>query len=382
MQLFVDDSNSVIEKSANSTPRHSLIDVAKGMGICLIVIGHNTLFDLYFGLISDVLAAFRTPFFFFISGVTLSLTRRSWRSAVLLRADAWLKPCLVVIVALGLMKIMLGKSSFEGLLTSAVYATGFTYSWPPLWFLPHMWLVYACCFAVLIKGQSCLTSRWAQAGCFIVMTLVGYFWLQLFNSPREALVCEAQSTLTPNLFTCGLPFSADLLLVTSSFFLLGYFFSRNVKHFRAMPSLALAALGGLVALELIFKLRTDLNHREYNGILVSPAQALLGIFVMLHVCDALSRWRGAVRVLSYLGRISLFVLIFHSPVVYMITRNGPRLIDSDAVVGVLAFVVPILFSALVHYACQRHRISRALMLPYKRANRSVAVTQRVGAMKG
>ncbi|WP_296246910.1 acyltransferase family protein [Pseudomonas sp. UBA4194] len=382
MQLFTDGSNSVLEKSAGTSPRHSLIDVAKGMGICLIVIGHNTLFDVYFGLLSDVLASFRTPFFFFISGVTLSLTRRSWRAAVLLRADAWLKPCLVVIVALGLMKIVLGKSSFEGLLTSAIYATGFTYSWPPLWFLPHMWLVYACCFALLIKCQVYLKARWTQAGCFILMTIAGYFWLQLFSSPREAGVCEAQSALTSQLFTCGLPLSADLLLVTSSFFMLGYFFSNNVKNFRGMPGLGMAALLALVALEWIFKLRTDLNHREYNGMLVSPAQALLGIFVMLHVCDALSRWRVAVRVLSYLGRISLFVLIFHSPVVYLITRNGPRLIDSDAVVGTLAFVVPILFSALVHYACQRHRITRALMFPYQRPAGSVVVTQGVGALKG
>ena len=53
--------------------RFPTIDIAKGIGILLIVLGHDAGFGRYFPQFADFLGGIRMPFFFFISGVTFHL---------------------------------------------------------------------------------------------------------------------------------------------------------------------------------------------------------------------------------------------------------------------------------------------------------------------
>lgn len=53
------------------SPRLKEIDVAKGICILLMVIGHSGLT----GTLNDMIYAFHMPFFFFISGVTTNVDR-------------------------------------------------------------------------------------------------------------------------------------------------------------------------------------------------------------------------------------------------------------------------------------------------------------------
>src|SRR5690606_1335374 len=119
---------------APSRGRLPMIDVAKGIGILLIALGHNRIFSSHYGDAANFLAAFRLPFFFFISGVIFSATNRRVGSIALMRADAWLKPYLMALLAGGLLKVMVGKETVESVLLGIFYGTGFTLGWNVLWF--------------------------------------------------------------------------------------------------------------------------------------------------------------------------------------------------------------------------------------------------------
>jgi xanthine/uracil/vitamin C permease (AzgA family) len=69
--------------------------------------------------------------------------------------------------------------------------------------------------------------------------------------------------------------------------------------------------------------------------------------------------------LGYFGRTSLFILIFHAPILYWILRNLPKWLDSPLWVGIAAFVMPIVLSLAVYYICRRSALLSVLMFPLK-----------------
>jgi len=367
-------SAGVISATINDTAmaqsakkRLPMIDIAKGIGILLIVLGHNGMFNIHLPFLADLFASFRIPFFFFMSGVTFSLGDKNIRRIVIERADAWLKPCLIVVLTLGVLYVAVGRRDIESMFVSLVYASGFTFSWPPLWFLPHLWLVYVSATALLIWGARLFDVPWRRVVSLTFLAIGGYYLLQHFSSPLENPRCEEQSTFSPTLFECGLPYSADLLLITLFFFLMGHFLSSRIKSFKPHPLLGLLALGMLITLGMLFPQRMDLNHRLYENILLTPLQAFFGIFFMLCVCAYMALSAPIARVFAYFGRVSLFILIFHSPIVFYITRGLPRFVDSALIVGIAAFVIPIVFSLVLYYLCQSNRWLRLLMFPVKQS---------------
>ena len=62
-----------ISSGSLAKPRLATIDIAKGLGILLIVLGHNRIFSIYEINLANFLGSFRLPFFFFIFGVTFSI---------------------------------------------------------------------------------------------------------------------------------------------------------------------------------------------------------------------------------------------------------------------------------------------------------------------
>lgn len=360
-QSYVTASKSIAK------PRLALIDTAKGVGILLIVLGHNTLFGDYFPALSDGLMSFRLPFFFMISGVMLSLKDHNLGRIAYLRADAWLKPCAVVVIVFGLAKVVRGSAEIEGLLVALSFATGFTFAWTPLWFLPHLWLLYVAAAAILMYGQTLLTSNRNKALLLVVLCISGFAISQLYRTAIDNEACVKQLTFSMELFDCGLPFSADLLPTTLFFFLGGYFLRERIKAFVPTLFTAACALAMVILLREEFPYKFDLNTRQYANILITPMQAIIGIYAMLCICYYLARSDLMVKIFGYFGRTSLFILIFHAPVQYILLRALPRWIHSDGAVAVISFVTAIAIALMLYHLCKKSSHLSSLMLPLKRA---------------
>lgn len=348
-------------------PRLLLIDVAKGFGILLIVLGHNIIFNQNFGFLADALASFRIPFFFFVSGVTLTLAGRSVKAVAIKRADAWLKPFIVVVTLFGLLKVVAGTGTIQGILVGLVFATGFTLVWPALWFLPHLWLVYIVCTWLLTSYAPFFANLYSRAAVLLALSVLGYYSIDSFSDPISNPMCDKQLHFSRQLFDCGLPFSADLLFVTSFYFLLGHFLSAAVKRFN--PSLLHIGMIGTVFLVLCTLSSTpvDLNLRTYESLLLSPLQALCGIFLMLCLCYYCAQNKYVAASIGFFSRVSLFILLFHTPFLSWIIYHLPKWIPSQAVVGILGFVVPIAISVAIFYFVERTKVFAPLMFPRKSA---------------
>jgi fucose 4-O-acetylase-like acetyltransferase len=351
-----------------------MIDIAKGLGILLIVLGHNLLFVDNFEMFSRTLTSFRLPFFFFVSGVTLSLGDGNLRRIVMERADAWLKPCAVVIISVGVAKIIAGSANMENLLVGLSFGAGFTLAWPPLWFLPHLWLVYSCCAAILINAHTLLRSIIVKIALLGGCAAGGFYLIHLFETPYQNEACIKQLEFSMQLFKCGLPFSADLLLITSFFFFAGHFMSARIRDFKPSTTQAVGALMCLALLRQVFPVKLDLNGRLYDDLLITPLEALFGIYTLLCLCFVLSKSIYISRFFGYFGRVSLFILIFHAPVQYTMLRVLPRWIASDVIVSCAAYVIAISASISLYYVFRGNRLLSTLMFAQKANVHRRAVT--------
>jgi len=347
--------------------RSSTIDIAKGIGILLIVLGHDAGFSRYFPQFADFLGGIRMPFFFFISGVTFSLGRRDLTDIAITRADAWLKPFVVVVTIFGSLNILRGTGTFEGLVLALTYGTGYTLSPRAVWFLPHLWLLYVSCSALLMYCQHLFSTNIRRTASLTILLGVGYSVLDMFNNPYENNDCFKMTEFSTALFSCGLPMSADFLLITAVFFIFGVFMSATVKNFK-FSSLHLGmALCIVSVVWFSFGDSMNLNYRQYDHLLGTTALAFSGIYLMLALSSLLGKIAWAEKGLTFIGRGSLFILLFHMPILYnfpaILNRILPYKFAVEATVLLCAMFIPL----AIWQTCKRFQITRAMFFPiYKR----------------
>lgn len=359
-------SNVVKPTTKPSTkPRLALIDVAKGLGILLIVLGHNPIFSSTNHGFADLLSSFRLPFFFFISGTLFSYGKKSLGRVAFDRADAWLKPTAVVVIAFGLTRVLAGQAGPEPMLLGLLFATGFTLTWTPMWFLPHLWLLYVFATVLMTYGHALVNTGLKRAVGLCLMGLLGYGCLQLFDSGLTNSACLHNSQFDMNLFDCGLPFSADLLLITTTYFLAGYFVSAQVKAFQPNYLFGALTLAVLLGLHGGFGYTVDFNTRRYDHVLISTIQAMAGIYTMLCLCSLLTHSARALAFFSYFGRASLFILIFHAWLTYKLFVVLPRYLEWPWLVAVIMYLVSLMVPIVLWELAKRNKVMSMLMLPRK-----------------
>lgn len=355
--------------------RNLTIDVVKGLGIVLVVFGHNWLVlddkaELY-----RVIFSFHIPLFLLVSGLFIK-PAQSLPGLVKDKADGLLKPYLVVLGVLGLAKAAVHPGGALNYFAGMFYATGDTLSWVPMWFLPHLFLGLILAWALLRLGAMLRFPAWGWVPLLWVLGAwsLGWFWQRPLPAAGAALL---GMRLMP-----GLPWSADLLPLSTAFLLLGHVLQAPIKSLAFRPLPWLVALVGFAALHIAFNDTIDLNMRQYDHWLVSTLQIVLGVALVILSSAWLAR-RSVGRVLARLGAASLFILMFHMVVqdrVFMVLNHVTgQPVPSAVAAFLLGVTVPVLLQAVV----VRQRWLARLLLPLPRtrapATPNAAVQHSTGA---
>ena len=354
------------------TARNTTIDTTKGLGIILIVIGHNSLMGFFnYTELTGIIFSFHVPLFFFLSGVFLEETVNS-SSFLLSRADSLLKPFFVVLITLGILKLIISIST--GLVAAPTlqyiigvfWANGITIAWPPLWFLPNLFI--ASFFALsFIKATKNLSTIY-QLVLILVMLLVGIYFIDFFWYPVIFINAPVKIDSLP-----GLPWGLDISLITSAFVLIGYVCREQVINF----SFRLIAFSiSIIVFSLthyFFNETVDLNMRIYGNPMISTIQAITGIYITLSVAVLTNRYNFSKNIFIYLGSGSLFILLFHSSPQGKIFKFLSAVNDYPLLNGLISFIAAIVFSIILWEIAKRQKNIGSLLLPkkYKVLNRGV-----------
>lgn len=347
--------------------RSATVDIAKGLGILLVVLGHSEAVLQTHGALYRVVYSFHIPLFFVLSGVFLSAPREigPWAHA---RAEALLKPYLIVSLASGLALALVatargrpGPSLLERL-AGILYATSETIVWAPMWYLPHLFVAMVC--SAWLIGSLRLEQRFGARTLSVsaAMLAVGISTCGAFWRPESRVLTSIGIVGLP-----GLPWSVDLLCVSTAWLLLGYACGGAIRSARFSPCALTLSAVGFAALHLAFDETINLNWRIYGHALVSTAQALLGICIAVQAAALLRRLPRIASVLAWLGNASLFVLIFHAPFQHKAHVLLSRLGADVCVASTGALVVAVTGSCALAAIVKRQGLLARLLLPRARS---------------
>jgi fucose 4-O-acetylase-like acetyltransferase len=333
-----------ISKAAVVEKRVEYVDIAKGIGITLVVMGHND-FALISPFAHKLIYSFHMPMFFFMSGMFFKPDIPFW-TFVRQRFHRVLRPFLFMILFIFFMSISFSKVSIleaSRRLVKAMYGSGQYLDWVQLWFLPHLFVVslFAYLFVRGIRQRLLFRLRW---GILIVLYVISVFSIKLFY-PFELNLLGKDFTLY------GLPFSLDLVLISGFFFILAYELNQTrYASFLESPWTLLIAGLTLIFLVWYFPAKIDFNIRWFDSLPINTIEALLGILLILAISKQMERINGLSYVFRYLGQASLIILIFQVPIqdywgqkLLAITNNLAFSYWSSFLAGVIG---PIVINAL------------------------------------
>jgi fucose 4-O-acetylase-like acetyltransferase len=288
--------------------RVDYVDIAKGIGIVLVVMGHND-FALISPFAHKLIYSFHMPMFFFMSGMFFKPDIPFW-SFLWNRFNRVLKPFVAILVLIYFASISFSKVSLvmsTRRLLKAMYANGHYLDWVQLWFLPHLFAVslFAFVFFKVMKRASLHKWRWLILAVLYTMGVLGLklFWPFEFTLFGKSFILY------------GLPFSIDLILVSSSFFIFGYELNREQNRAIFEKSWILLISGiMLAALVSYFPDRIDFNTRQFDSLMINTIEAVLGILFILALAKQFERIAWLSSLFKYIGQASLIILIFQVPI--------------------------------------------------------------------
>ena len=340
------------------------VDIARGLCILLVVVGHNPTLSPEGSLFNQILGTFRMPLLFFVAG-TFFRSDTPLRELALTKADALLKPFVVMALLQAPFRFALWDADPVSYALSVLAGSGNYAPWfYALWFLPHLWLLFLfswCIARVSRRFQLKVPELVMLMGTLLMLgvQMLPVFWQLPVEVMGMAFLVK------------GLPFSADLLPISCFFFLLGML-TRNAFHrlqFR-WPALLLSATV-LAWTMLLYQPQVSLYDRSYSHIFASTAAALAGCTIVIEVSAAIVRLPRLSAWLAYCGFNSLFILLFHSPL-----QSAARRVleeswgENSLPAGVGAYVSSIAASLMLAHVIRQRPWLGVLFLPLKQVRKT------------
>jgi fucose 4-O-acetylase-like acetyltransferase len=332
--------NKPLTKSNPKTTRIGYIDVAKGIGITLVVMGHND-FSLISPFAHKLIYSFHMPMFFFMSGMFFKPDGTFWAFARR-RFDRVLRPFLFTLLLIYFVSISFSKVGIivaTRRLLKALYGSGHYLDWVQLWFLPHLFVVsiFAYVFIQAISRTRLFPLRWLiLAAIYVIGVLrITLFWPFEFNLFGKEFILY------------GLPYSLDIVFVSGVIFILGFELNKKVPA-SLLDNPFVLLLSGLLLIVLVWYAPStiDFNIRQFDSLFINTLEAILGIIFILALSKQLERIGWASSLFRYIGQASLIILVFQVPIqdywgqkIIAITDNLPFSYWLSFLAGVLGPII-------------------------------------------
>lgn len=325
--------NSQLMIQENSK-RVDYIDIAKCLGMFLVLLGHTVASDT---IIKNIIYSFHMPLFFLLSGMVLHedvrVGKREWIAYAKSKFYGVILPYLIWA---GIYSAFSWKNALF-----ILYGTRETLvsagSLSSLWFFP-VWIL-ACLvtdFLISISGKLKRKQTIILVICMVVFACVGF--------------------LLPHNEKYGNPLGIDIAFVAASFVILG-FLIRKCFIKLSMSFLPLKLIVSAVML-LVFLFTIQFSDSSvgyvlmanglYGNVLIFLLNAVFGSCFVIAVAILISGLNCSKSILLYIGRNTLGIFLIHKPIVELGRAIAEKInLDYNNIfVAVLISLIGIIVSTL------------------------------------
>ncbi|PQZ85588.1 MULTISPECIES: acyltransferase family protein [Pseudomonas] len=317
------------------------MDIAKGIGILVIVYAHGWFVATSPDVLYPILASFVLPLFFFLSGVLFKPEQPFGEMAVR-KADGLLKPFFFTMLLYVIVRDVLRGQPLLPDIGGVLYASVDTIPWQALWFLPHFWVAILFSWAVLRVIQRLPLA--VNCALMAVQLLIGIWLLPLFW--QLPVTIGGQTWVLP-----GLPFSLDITLISSACFILGYLLRDWLRRHEGSLLTLVVSVALFTAVFIYSHESMDLAQRRYGHWLWSSVLAVLGVYVSWALARVIMASAVLTRVMTYIGQSTLILLIFHGEIQHktfdLMERLGLPAFAAASVGLVVAVAAPLLIGEVI-----------------------------------
>lgn len=333
-----------------STPKNRLqwLDISKGIGICLVVIGHNKFINQNLREVYDWIFLFHMPLFFFITGVTAGHLPNLTEGARRVLRVAW-QYLFFSFTLLPLTLLLRPEPGIENYALGILYGTGHSIPITPIWFLSSLATTLPVFYLL-----NWVITRYLKA---YFETVTALFFSLLILVLGFYIISQAGGPYTRNYGwgnckTNGCLWNTDVTLLAAGFLLLGTWFSKYIQtNLSKLKTSSLAWYSlfciSFMAAALSNGANLDINYRRaLNADYAIPA-SIAGIFFIICSSMYLSKNPKAIsKFFMICGRSSLIILVLHNSIQYRLVELISRPLQMNeaptAILGLaMAIGIPI-----------------------------------------
>jgi fucose 4-O-acetylase-like acetyltransferase len=319
------------------------MDIARGIGILVIVFAHSWFVATSPDLLYPILASFILPVFFFLSGVLFKPEQPFVEMAVR-KADGLLKPFFFTMLVYVIVRALLRGQPLLPDIGGVLYASVDTIPWQAMWFLPHFWVAILFSWVMLRLIQRLKLSLWVTGVLIAAQLLLGVWLLPLFWQLPVTL--GGHHWVLP-----GLPFSLDITLISSTYFIVGYLARDWLRTHSGSWLTCLVSVLLFAAVFIPTWDTMDLAQRRYDSWLWTSVLAVIGVYACWALARVLMVSALLTRAMTYIGQSTLILLIFHGEIqhktVDLLERLGLHSLLAACVGLVVAVVVPLMIGEVI-----------------------------------
>lgn len=270
--------------------RIGYLDVAKGIAIICVIIGH---YD-YRPLVQNIIFSFHMPIFFLLSGYFFK--NISWIDLIKKKSKQLIIPYILTSFGVVFSSIIWDmcfnvnnvKLNILRWISASLYGSGNTYDTP--YYIPQIgaiWFLLALFFSLLIL-KFVIKHKYAYLEIGVI-ALIGYYSSKLL----------------------WLPFSIQSAMVAAVYVYIGYILkSHKVLHSNMWKETILSAIiWGMYLVKGGGHLYLVTNYFQYG--LIDIAASICACFVVIYISEIISKVNLFNKVLCFIGRNSLIILCFH-----------------------------------------------------------------------
>lgn len=276
----------------NNNDRIAWIDIARGIGIFLVVLGHCISPS---NPANYVIYCFHMPLFFILSGYGFNSTQQFY-GFIKKKSKALLFPYISTIALL-----IVIWSAF------ADYKLGFLDSGHPIYSI-----LYGSGRDTAQLGIINVGPIWFLLALFSANII---FWTILHITKgslyKSGLLVIILAAIGKNLSSINnMPWSLDIALVAQLFMFFGYI-AKRFDLFEKIPDRFEILICGLILAIDVSLGGLSMNDRTYSDLLVSGSGAIAGTFLIVWLAQTLVQYKYPRIIFSYLGQKAIIILCLH-----------------------------------------------------------------------
>lgn len=276
---------------------YNWIDIAKGIGIILVILGHTCP-----GKTSHAIFLFHMPLFFIISGYLFNFEKYQNNFLALVKTSA--KRLILPVLIIYFIFYPFNQASLPSLIYGSgkhLELSGFNISAIEYsaWFLYCLFVVRILLWTLIKLGSKLSINKFLLFIASFLCALLGSKLGEVFF----------------------FPWSFDIALVALYLAYVGYLLrENNIMSLKKNHKISVAFFAAVIFFIDFKYFDLSMNEREYSNILISLNAAILVTITIFYISDLLEKiqkikiLKNIIEYLKYLGKNSILILLLHGDI--------------------------------------------------------------------